>query len=432
MKPVQAAEAAAVRGAAGHGRRGAAARHAMVALAMGGVLLLTAACNSDTGSGGSGGSGGTAAAGGASAGAEDGGSTTQAAPKTSAAVITVTPKDGATDVQPNGGLTVAVASGTLTSVQVTDKNDKAVAGAISADGLSWKPSGALAVGMAYTVNAQAKDAAGLPAAVTSGFTTLTPAKKVATNDNIADNGTYGVGMIVSVVFSKPVKNKDAVLKGITFATSNDTVVKGHWFGSQRLDFRPAEYWKPGTKVTVKYRLKNVEVSSGVYGDVERDEPFTIGRYQVSTVDAGTHQMTVDNGGGKTQTIPITAGTNLNPSWNGTMVVSSKEKVTHMSSANVANLKGDEYDVPDVPHAMRLTTSGTFIHGNYWGSAFGKSNASHGCVGLRDTRGGSESSTAGKFFNSSLIGDVVKIQHSVGRTVSPDNGLSGWTLAWSAW
>jgi len=27
--------------------------------------------------------------------------------------------------------------------------------------------------------------------------------------------------------------------------------------------------------------------------------------------------------------------------------------------------GGEYDIPDVPHAMRLTTSGTFVHGNYW-------------------------------------------------------------------
>ncbi|MFC6595826.1 L,D-transpeptidase [Kitasatospora paranensis] len=423
MKPVQAAEAAIVRGAAS-GRTGRTARRAAVAVAMGGVLLFTAACNSDGGSGG----GGTNAGGSGGAG----GSTTQAAPKTSAAVITVTPKDGATDVAPNGGLTVSVAGGKLTAVQVADKNGTAVAGAISADGLTWKPTGSLTVGMAYTVNAQAKDDKGLPAASTSSFTTLTPAKKVATNDNIADNGTYGVGMIVSVAFSKPVKNKDAVVAGITFDAGDGTTVKGHWFGSQRLDFRPADYWKPGTKVTVHYRLKNVEVSPGVYGDVDRDEPFTIGRYQVSTVDAASHVMTVKSGDGSAKTIPITAGNDQNPSWNGTMVISSKERVTRMNSATVANVKGDEYDVPDVPHAMRLTASGTYVHGNYWGNAFGKSNASHGCVGLSDAKGGSESSSAGKFFNSSLVGDVVKIVNSRGKTVSPDNGLSGWTLPWASW
>ncbi|WP_073814113.1 L,D-transpeptidase [Kitasatospora sp. CB01950] len=402
---------------AGNGRR---VRRAAAALLVGGVMLLGTACSS-------GGGGSTdAKGGGGSSSASD------APAKVSTAQLTVTPADGAADVAPKDGLQVAVAGGKLTTVAVTDKNGKAVAGEIAADGLSWKPTEQLTVGTTYTVNAQAVDQAGLVAASTSTFTTLTPAKKVATNDNIADNGTYGVGMIVSVNFSKAVKNKDAVLAGITVEGSDGTVAKGHWFGTSRLDFRPENYWKPGTKVTVKYRLKNVEVAPGVYGDVDKDEPFTIGRYQVSTVDAATHMMTVSRGGGDTQSVPITAGNDQNPSWNGTMVISTKEKVTRMNSATVSNVKGDEYDVPDVPHAMRLTTSGTYVHGNYWGSAFGKSNASHGCIGVSDAKGGSDSSAAGKFFNSSIVGDVVKIVNSKGQTVSGDNGLSGWTVPWSKW
>ncbi|WP_442973926.1 Ig-like domain-containing protein, partial [Saccharothrix sp. ST-888] len=51
---------------------------------------------------------------------------------------------------------------------------------------------------------------------------------------------------------KPIKNKDGVVKNITFDTSDGTTVNGHWFGSQRLDFRPEKYWKPDTKVTVHY------------------------------------------------------------------------------------------------------------------------------------------------------------------------------------
>ncbi|MFD8594193.1 Ig-like domain-containing protein [Kitasatospora sp. NPDC059646] len=415
MKAVQKAEAKIA--VAGSGRR---ARRSAAALLVGGVLLLGTACSSGGGStDGKGGGGGSS-------------SSADAAPKVSTAQLTVTPADGANDVTPKDGLQVAVASGKLTTVAVTDKNGKAVAGEIAADGLSWKPTEQLAVGTTYTVNAQAVDAAGLVAASTTSFTTLTPAKKIATNDNIADNGTYGVGMIVSVNFSKAVKNKDAVLAGITVEGSDGTVAKGHWFGASRLDFRPENYWKPGTKVTVKYRLKNVEVAPGVYGDVDKDEPFTIGRYQVSTVDAATHMMKVSRGGNDTQSIPITAGDDQNPSWNGTMVIATKEKVTRMNSATVSNIKGKEYDVPDVPHAMRLTTSGTYVHGNYWGDAFGKSNASHGCVGVADAKGGSDSSAAGKFFNSSMVGDVVKIVNSKGQTVAGDNGLSGWTIPWKQW
>ncbi|WP_406203199.1 Ig-like domain-containing protein [Kitasatospora sp. NBC_01560] len=422
MKPVRTAEAA-IRTTS----RGRGVRRSAVALAMGGVLLLTAACNDDKG--GSSGSGGDAAATAGASGAPAAGQTS-AAPKPSAAVLSVEPKDGAQDVATTG-LTVSVASGKLTTVEVTDKEGKPVAGAITPDGTGWKPSAALAVGMAYKVNAQAQDAEGLVAASTTTFTTLTPAKTISTNDNIADNATYGVGMIVSVVFNKDVKNKDAVVKGITFDTGNGaaTEIKGHWFGARRLDFRPAEYWKPGTKVTIKYRLKNVEVAPGIYGDVDKDEPFTIGRSQVSTADAKSHQMTVVRDGQST-TVPVTLGADATPSWGGTMVVMSKEKVTRMNSQTVG--LGGEYDIQDVPHAMRLTTSGTFVHGNYWANPFGKTNASHGCVSMADEKGGSDSSVAGKFFNDSMVGDVVKIVNSKEKTVSPDNGLGGWNIDWANW
>jgi hypothetical protein len=32
----------------------------------------------------------------------------------------------------------------------------------------------------------------------------------------------------------------------------------------------------------------------------------------------------------------------------------------------------------------------------------------------------------------MIGDVVVVQHSNDRTVSPDNGLNGWNMPWSEW
>ncbi|MFJ8628230.1 Ig-like domain-containing protein [Kitasatospora sp. NPDC093550] len=398
-------------------------RNGAMALVMGGVLLLTAACNDDKG-GGAGGSAGSAAAS-APASADAGGS---AAPKTSAAVIAVEPKDGAQNVQPNG-LQVSVSNGKLSTVEVTDKDGKPVQGAITPDGTAWKPAAALTVGMAYKVNAQAKDAEGLVAASTTSFTTLTPEKKISTNDNISDGATYGVGMIVSVEFNKPVKNKDAVVKGISFETADGTVVKGHWFGDTRVDFRPEQYWKPDTKVTIHYRLKNVEVSPGVYGDVDKDEPFTIGRSQISTADAKSHQMTIERGGQST-TVPVTLGADATPSWGGTMVVMSKEKVTRMNSQTVG--LGGEYDIQDVPHAMRLTTSGTFVHGNYWANPFGKTNASHGCVSMQDVKGGSDTSVAGKFFNDSMVGDVIKIVNTKEKTVAPSNGLGGWNVDWANW
>ncbi|MGW4892988.1 L,D-transpeptidase [Kitasatospora sp. NPDC004240] len=393
-----------------------------VALTMGAVLVMTAACGGDQDKGGE-----AAPA----AGAADPGATAPAATaRTSAAVLDVEPKDGAQGVAPNA-LRVSVSRGTLTTVEVADKNGRPVQGSIAPDGTGWKPAAALAPGTAYTVNAQAKDADGLVAASTTAFTTLTPDKQVSTNDNIADGQTYGVGMIVKVDFSGKVTNKDAVAKAITFETNNGTEVKGHWFGDNRLDFRPAEYWKPGTKVTIHYRLKGVEVSPGVYGDVDKDEPFTIGRSQVSTADAAAHTLTTVRDG-VTTTVPATLGDDKHPSWGGTMVIMSKERVTRMNSRTVG--LGSEYDMPAVPHAMRLTRSGTYFHGNYWykNDPFGKANTSHGCVSLKDVEGGSDTSPAGAFYNGSLIGDVVKVVNTKEKTVAPDNGLGGWNLPWANW
>ncbi|MFF8772878.1 Ig-like domain-containing protein [Kitasatospora sp. NPDC015120] len=414
---------------------------------VGGALVLTSACGG--GGGGNGGAGGTAAkaelgAGGA-AGAPSAPSATapaapgtpaapaaSAAPTVSQAVVDIRPKAGAVDVAPDGALSVAVSGGRLTTVKVSDRAGKEVAGTIAADGASWTPSAPLEVGTAYRVSALAADAGGVVASADSSFTTLTPEREAEAADNVQDGATYGVGMIVSVSFDQDVKNKEAVAKGITFSTGDGTVVRGHWFGDRRLDFRPETYWAPGTKVTVRYRLKSVEIAPGVYGGVDRDEPFTIGRSRISTVDARTHLMTVVEDG-RSSVVEITSGSPEHPTWNGTMVVMSKEGVVRMRSSTLPGMTGEPYDL-QAPHSMRLTDSGTYVHGNYWADPlpFGKTNVSHGCVGLKDVEGGGSGTSAGTFYDGSLIGDVVAVQNSTRGRVAPDNGLGGWNLDWNAW
>ncbi|MFE7193161.1 Ig-like domain-containing protein [Kitasatospora sp. NPDC057541] len=409
-------------------------RRAVAAGLVGGALVLTSACGGASGDGGGGNAGAAKAELGGAAGVPSasptGAPATSAAPKVSQAVVDIEPRAGAVDVAPDGALKVAVSGGRLTTVKVSDKAGAEVAGTIAADGSSWTPSAPLAVGTAYRVSALAADAGGLVASADSSFTTLTPEREAKASDNIEDDATYGVGMIVSVAFDKDVKNKDAVARGITFRTSDGTAVKGHWFGDRRLDFRPEKYWNPGTKVTVQYRLKSVEIAPGVYGGVDRDEPFTIGRSQISTVDAKTHRMTVVQGG-QSSVVEITSGSTEHPTWNGTMVVMSKEGVVRMQSSTLPGMTGDPYDL-QVPHSMRLTDSGTYVHGNYWSNAFGEDNVSHGCVGLKDVNGGGSGTSAGKFYDGSLVGDVVTVQNSSRGQVAPDNGLSGWNLDWSAW
>ncbi|MFJ6213089.1 Ig-like domain-containing protein [Streptomyces sp. NPDC092296] len=399
----------------------------VLALLLGALLALVTACSSGS-SPSSGSSGGQ---GGGDKGVNQ--ADKAAAEKTSAAVVTIKPADGANNVATRDGLKVTVSKGKLTSVKVTSEDGKEVAGELAADGTSWTPDDVLTTGTKYNVEARAKDADNLEAVENSSFTTLTPANTFIGYFNTDQGQTYGVGMIVSLRFNKAITNKQDVLDHISVTANPSVKVVGHWADSQRLDFRPAEYWAAGTKVTLHLRLNGVEGASGVYGVQSKDVKFSIGRSQVSLVDAEKHTMVVKRGGAVLRTIPISAGAPEHTTYNGKMVISEKYIQTRMNGDSVG-FKG-EYDIKDVPHAMRLTTSGTFVHGNYWGasSIFGSQNTSHGCVGLRDVQGAGDPDTPGAwFFNSSLIGDVVQVVNSHDRTVDPFNGINGWNMDWSDW
>ncbi|PKW10179.1 Lipoprotein-anchoring transpeptidase ErfK/SrfK [Streptomyces sp. 1222.5] len=352
--------------------------------------------------------------------------------KQSTAAVSIVPKSGATGVDTSGALKVAVAKGKLTEVTVKDAKGAKIDGVISGGGASWTPSTHLAAGTKYTVHAVAKDSEGRAAAEDSSFTTLTPKNTFTGYFTPEDGSTVGVGMPFSIRFTRGITSPDAVEKAIRIKTEPAVDVEGHWFGNDRLDFRPENYWKSGTKVTVDLDLDGVEGRDGVYGEQHKTVKFTIGRNQVSVVDAKKHTMKVTQDGKVIKTIPVTTGKPGYETWNGQMVMSEKLAVTRMNGETVGY--GGEYDIKDVPHAIRLTTSGTFIHGNYWGGgAFGNYNASHGCVGLRDVRGGYDKGVpAAWFFNHSIVGDVVVVKKSHDRTVDPANGLNGWNMSWADW
>ncbi|MFF5183994.1 Ig-like domain-containing protein [Streptomyces sp. NPDC000345] len=354
--------------------------------------------------------------------------------KTSTAKIVISAKDGSTGASINT-TGVRVSDGRLTEVRMTVAGTgQTVPGSLSADGGSWKPKEQLERGTKYEISATAKDANGKVAAADSVFTTVTSAGSFI-GTYTPDNGTtVGVGMPVSFTFDKVISDKKAVQSHITVTSSSGQQVVGHWFGAQRLDFRPEEYWKAGSKVTMKIDLDGVEGANGVHGVQKKTVTFTIGRSQVSTVDVDTEMMTVVRDGQVLKKVPISSGSPQHTTYNGQMVISEKFTQTRMNSQTVG--LGGEYDIPDVPHAMRLTTSGTFIHGNYWynkgNPPFGREGTSHGCVGLADTQGAQGDTPAKWFYDNSLIGDVVIVENSPDKTVAPDNGLNGWNMPWAEW
>ncbi|MFF9093664.1 Ig-like domain-containing protein [Streptomyces sp. NPDC014802] len=356
-------------------------------------------------------------------------------------VIRISPDDGGKGVRPEKKLRVTVPDGRLESVKVVvsqDAQDTPVPGRLSADGRTWRPDDdRLALAARYTVDAVAVDGDGDRSARHATFTTFVPGERFIGYVTPENRSVVGTGMIVSIQFNRELEHRAAVERAIRVRAEPPVEIRPHWFGKDRVDFRPEHYWMPGTKVTVDLALRDVEGARGVYGLQSRTFSFTIGRSQVSLVDAADHTMEVRRDGELVATVPITAGAPKNTTYNGKMVVMEMLEVTRMNGATVGFRKTDgksEYDIPDVPHAMRLTDSGTFLHGNYWADedVFGRTNVSHGCVGLRDSKGGGSDTPAGWFFDRSLVGDVVEVVNSKDKQVAPDNGLGGWNMEWSRW
>ncbi|EPD94464.1 Ig-like domain-containing protein [Streptomyces albus] len=362
--------------------------------------------------------------------------------------VRVTPRDGARNVSTNARVRVSVPEGRLRSVRMQPKGKDAgrpVAGRFSADRRSWRPLPRRAAGSAgqryekplqlattYVVDVVAVDGEGDRVIRHATFSTRTPPHRFVGYFRPEHNQTVGTAMIVSLEFSRPVTDRAAVERAIGVTASPQVPVAAHWFGRSRLDYRPRTFWRPGTRVTLDLRLRDVRGAPGVYGTQRKKVRFTVGRDQRSVVDVGRRTLTVVRGGRTVERLRITAGTKKNPTYNGHMVISEKFPETRMNGETVGF--GGEYDIKDVPHAMRLTRSGTFLHGNYWAPKriFGEKNTSHGCIGLADKRGGDEKSPAGRFFRASLVGDLVTVRGSGDRTVRPDNGLGGWNMSWESW
>ncbi|MGV9452074.1 L,D-transpeptidase [Streptomyces sp. NPDC003635] len=344
--------------------------------------------------------------------------------------ITVTPADGAEKAAFTRPVEITVTDGALASVRVTDADGATLAGSYDDARTKWTSKENPSSGTTYSVTAEAEGGA---AASSTSFTTASPGETFVGHFTPEAGSVSGVGMPVSIDFTHAVTDRAAVEQAITVTAEPAVEVVGHWFSDTRLDFRPESYWAAGTTVTLSLRLKDVAGADGVYGVQSKDVTFHIGREQISTVDLDSKRMTVVRDGRTIATYPVSGGAAEHPTWSGIMVISERFEETRMESSSVG--LGDEYDIADVPHAQRLTTSGTFIHGNYWASAsvFGSANTTHGCVGLHDAKGAADKSVDGyRFYDGSMLGDVVVVTGSGAETVDPANGLNGWNLSWVEW
>jgi lipoprotein-anchoring transpeptidase ErfK/SrfK len=242
--------------------------------------------------------------------------------------------------------------------------------------------------------------------------------------------TVGVAMPISIVFTDPVKpsaRKD-IEQHIQLTTSKPVTGAWHWFGLQRVDFRPKGFWKSGTHVSMVARFAHVGDGYGRYGTHPYTRDFTIGSDVRTHVYVQMHKATVTINGKLARTMPIDAGSPEFPSWDGTMAVVNKERTTEMTSCSVgiACNKNDPnfYDIT-LPWDVRITNSGTFLHYSTGDPYPGHSYGSHGCVHL-------SWDDAKWYYNLSKQGDPVTIQGSPRGKAEGDNGYADYNVSWKDW
>lgn len=338
--------------------------------------------------------------------------------------LTTVPADGAANVDPSKPVTVSVANGTITSVELS--GGQTTTGTLSDDRATWTSNGALAVATGYRLQVQASGKDGKTVAATASFSTLKPTATLGVLAMWPDDGSsVGVGQPVRVQFTNyvPQQYRAAIEKACVVTTTPAVPGAWNWVDHGTMDWRPRDYWPTGTQVSVKLALAGVKAGAHQYLVRDHSLDFTIRDTDLRlAVDAKAFRATAYQNGQVVRTFAIDTGTN-DPrfiTWSGVMVVLGKGNPVEMKG-DYGN--GDKYDEL-VSWATQITYSGTYVHAAPWDGQIGRVNSSHGCI---------HASTADAtwFYNLARVGDVVQVT-GTDKAVAITNGFGDWSRDWPSW
>jgi len=357
--------------------------------------------------------------------------------------LALSPADGAVDVRLDAPVEVSATLGRLEGVVVTAASGGAATPSSSTepapdpaagpaelpgsgDAQHWRSTMPLEPATAYAVAATVVDPLGHREVRRSAFTTLTPTKVLKVSIGPLNGQTVGIGMPLALYLNTAVTDHAAFQSRLGVATTPGVAGAWHWFSDTELHFRPENYWPPNTTISLEADLAAFDNGGGVWAVTPRKMSFNIGASHISTVDAGTHQMSVTDGGSVVRTMAVSTGRDKYPTDSGIHVASEKARTITMDSSTVGIPRGsaDGY-YETVEFNVRISNSGEFVHSAPWSVADqGSNNVSHGCVNLAPA-------DAEWFYDFTVPGDVV-IVVGTPKVLAPTNGIGDWNVAWSDW
>lgn len=339
-------------------------------------------------------------------------------------------KNGTTNVKVDTLVTVSASLGTLTKVKLTYTNKDrqgrtdrgTVSGKINKEGTKWTASDRLEPAASYKLITTGKNTVNQSKTDTTTFRTHKLSLDEQTYPMLYPlKGSHvGIGMPVVLTFDVPVKNRREFEKNLHVKSSPAQAGTWHWYHSKEVRYRPQKFWKPGTKVSVTADLNGLYAGKGIYGQKSAKTHFTVGRSQITKINLASHVAKVYRNGKHVRTIYVSGG---KPGWqtrSGVKLIMDKLYVTRMTNQMIG--AREEYDFR-VRYAMRITSSGEFLHAAPWNAGyFGRVNASHGCVGM-------STGNAAWLFSRTLIGDPV-ITTGTRRGMEYGNGYSDWNMSYA--
>jgi len=348
--------------------------------------------------------------------------------KSSEAKISSNIPRGAKNVDIERKLKLRVEAGTFETVQVTGPKGAVIKGRLSPDKTRWVSKSQLQAASRYRVTSTAVDSDSLKDSFRSAFRTRKLSLDEQTYPSFVPTSgqTVGVGMPVVIRFDVPVSNQASIEKHLKVTSQPAQVGAFHWISNQEVHWRPRNYWRPGTDVTVKADIGGVPAGNGIYGQLDRTQRFHVGDAMVSKVDMNSHEMRVFRNGKLVRNIPITTGEQPKfTTRSGIKVISEKYRTKRMNSETIGidPNSADGYDLDDVEYAMRVTNSGEFVHAAPWSvGSQGSANVSHGCTGM-------STENAAWLYSNSKVGDVVEY---VGTDKPTDltNGFGDWNASFA--
>ncbi|MGW4402343.1 Ig-like domain-containing protein [Amycolatopsis nivea] len=355
-----------------------------------------------------------------------GGSSQTATP----ASVSIEPAN-ASGISPSTPIVVKAANGKLTDVTVTSAKGKAVAGEFSPDKLSWTTTEVLGYGGTYQVKAHAQGADGKTVEQQGQVTTLSPKKQANANlipaPNAVKSTGVGVGQPIVFSFGVPVKNKAAVEKALTVESSPKQDGSWYWMDDKNVHYRPKEYWKPGTTLTVNAKIYGVDFGNGVYGADDRTETYKVHDSWIAKADGNSEQMQIFHNGSMVKSMPISMGKDATPTHLGPHVISDKQANYTMDSCTYGVCPPDPKAYrSNEKFSERISNDGEFVHENPNSvGQQGSSNVSHGCINLN-------AANAEWFFNNFGLGDVVEVTNSGGPQLPVWDLYGDWSKSWTDW